>query len=85
MPWQLSEAGSRPPRPPPPPLLSARTRQPPGRARGGRQRGGRMEDGFSSYSSLYDTSSLLQFCNGEDEAAAGSGEVPASRRGGGGG
>ncbi|TNN84250.1 Echinoderm microtubule-associated protein-like 1 [Liparis tanakae] len=22
-----------------------------------------MEDGFSSYSSLYDTSSLLQFCN----------------------
>lgn len=24
-----------------------------------------MEDGFSSYSSLYDTSSLLQFCNGE--------------------
>lgn len=25
----------------------------------------RMEDGFSSYSSLYDTSSLLQFCNGK--------------------
>lgn len=24
-----------------------------------------MEDGFSSYSSLYDTSSLLQFCNGK--------------------
>ena len=28
------------------------------------QRGFRMEEGFSSYSSLYDTSSLLQFCNG---------------------
>lgn len=25
-----------------------------------------MEDGFSSYSSLYDTSSLLQFCNGKE-------------------
>lgn len=25
----------------------------------------RMEEGFSSYSSLYDTSSLLQFCNGK--------------------
>lgn len=25
----------------------------------------RMEDSFSSYSSLYDTSSLLQFCNGK--------------------
>ncbi|CAB1330575.1 unnamed protein product [Coregonus sp. 'balchen'] len=25
-----------------------------------------MEDGFSSYSSLYDTSSLLQFCNGRN-------------------
>ncbi|KAK2541218.1 hypothetical protein Q9233_000864 [Columba guinea] len=24
-----------------------------------------MEDGFSSYSSLYDTSSLLQFCNAD--------------------
>uniref|UniRef100_A0AAQ4NXK8 EMAP like 1 n=1 Tax=Gasterosteus aculeatus aculeatus TaxID=481459 RepID=A0AAQ4NXK8_GASAC len=30
-----------------------------------------MEDGFSSYSSLYDTSSLLQFCN-DDSASAGS-------------
>lgn len=29
------------------------------------RRGRRMEDGFSSYSSLYDTSSLLQFCNGK--------------------
>lgn len=32
----------------------------------------RMEDGFSSYSSLYDTSSLLQFCN-DDSASAASG------------
>ncbi|KAL0602556.1 LOW QUALITY PROTEIN: hypothetical protein AAY473_028755 [Plecturocebus cupreus] len=36
-----------------------------------------MEDGFSSYSSLYDTSSLLQFCNGEgrprEAGAAGGG------------
>lgn len=30
-----------------------------------------MEDGFSSYSSLYDTSSLLQFCNGERGRAGG--------------
>lgn len=30
-----------------------------------------MEDGFSSYSSLYDTSSLLQFCNGEHGRADG--------------
>lgn len=29
----------------------------------------RMEDGFSSYSSLYDTSSLLQFCNGKLDPA----------------
>lgn len=28
-----------------------------------------MEDGFSSYSSLYDTSSLLQFCNGKASSA----------------
>lgn len=31
----------------------------------GAEQGLRMEDGFSSYSSLYDTSSLLQFCNGK--------------------
>uniref|UniRef100_A0A8C5HJE4 HELP domain-containing protein n=1 Tax=Gouania willdenowi TaxID=441366 RepID=A0A8C5HJE4_GOUWI len=29
-----------------------------------------MEDGFSSYSSLYDTSSLLQFCNDDSVSAA---------------
>ncbi|XP_056281737.1 echinoderm microtubule-associated protein-like 1 isoform X5 [Pseudoliparis swirei] len=34
-----------------------------------------MEDGFSSYSSLYDTSSLLQFCNDDSASAAGSMEV----------
>lgn len=34
-----------------------------------------MEDGFSSYSSLYDTSSLLQFCNGKG------GRHPGERRG----
>lgn len=39
--------------------------RPPGQPRGRRERSGRMEDGFSSYSSLYDTSSLLQFCNGK--------------------
>lgn len=32
-----------------------------------------MEDGFSSYSSLYDTSSLLQFCNGEGRRPGGRG------------
>lgn len=36
-----------------------------------------MEDGFSSYSSLYDTSSLLQFCNGE---GGGAGEAAGSGR-----
>uniref|UniRef100_A0A672RI08 Uncharacterized protein n=1 Tax=Sinocyclocheilus grahami TaxID=75366 RepID=A0A672RI08_SINGR len=35
----------------------------------------RMEDGFSSYSSLYDTSSLLQFCNDDSSSAASSMEV----------
>ncbi|KAI1895666.1 hypothetical protein AGOR_G00108570 [Albula goreensis] len=35
----------------------------------------RMEDGFSSYSSLYDTSSLLQFCNDDSASAASSMEV----------
>ncbi|XP_016354060.1 echinoderm microtubule-associated protein-like 1 isoform X4 [Sinocyclocheilus anshuiensis] len=34
-----------------------------------------MEDGFSSYSSLYDTSSLLQFCNDDSSSAASSMEV----------
>ncbi|XP_041703168.2 echinoderm microtubule-associated protein-like 1 isoform X5 [Coregonus clupeaformis] len=34
-----------------------------------------MEDGFSSYSSLYDTSSLLQFCNDDSVSAASSMEV----------
>lgn len=47
--------------------------RPPGQPRGGRERSGRMEDGFSSYSSLYDTSSLLQFCNGK-----GGGRLPPS-------
>ncbi|XP_036397592.1 echinoderm microtubule-associated protein-like 1 isoform X3 [Megalops cyprinoides] len=34
-----------------------------------------MEDGFSSYSSLYDTSSLLQFCNDDSASAASSMEM----------
>ncbi|KAM6917983.1 echinoderm microtubule-associated protein-like 1 isoform 1-T1 [Lycodopsis pacificus] len=34
-----------------------------------------MEDGFSSYSSLYDTSSLLQFCNDDSASVASSMEV----------
>ncbi|XP_015825500.3 echinoderm microtubule-associated protein-like 1 isoform X7 [Nothobranchius furzeri] len=34
-----------------------------------------MEDGFTSYSSLYDTSSLLQFCNDDSASAASSMEV----------
>ncbi|KAJ8399479.1 hypothetical protein AAFF_G00411910 [Aldrovandia affinis] len=34
-----------------------------------------MEDGFSSYSSLYDTSSLLQFCNDDSGSAASSMDV----------
>uniref|UniRef100_A0A8C5A6E3 EMAP like 1 n=1 Tax=Gadus morhua TaxID=8049 RepID=A0A8C5A6E3_GADMO len=34
-----------------------------------------MEEGFSSYSSLYDTSSLLQFCNDDSASAASSMEV----------
>ncbi|XP_077587191.1 echinoderm microtubule-associated protein-like 1 isoform X2 [Stigmatopora nigra] len=34
-----------------------------------------MEDGFSSYSSLYDTSSLLQFCNDDSTSASSSMEV----------
>ncbi|KAL6105613.1 eml1 [Pungitius sinensis] len=34
-----------------------------------------MEDGFSTYSSLYDTSSLLQFCNDDSASAASSMEV----------
>uniref|UniRef100_UPI003D9ED291 echinoderm microtubule-associated protein-like 1 n=1 Tax=Danio rerio TaxID=7955 RepID=UPI003D9ED291 len=34
-----------------------------------------MEDGFSSYSSLYDTSSLLQFCNDDSASATSSMEV----------
>ncbi|XP_051578106.1 echinoderm microtubule-associated protein-like 1 isoform X2 [Myxocyprinus asiaticus] len=34
-----------------------------------------MEDGFSSYSSLYDTSSLLQFCNDDSASGASSMEV----------
>uniref|UniRef100_A0A9L0RL81 EMAP like 1 n=1 Tax=Equus caballus TaxID=9796 RepID=A0A9L0RL81_HORSE len=34
-----------------------------------------MEDGFSSFSSLYDTSSLLQFCNDDSASAASSMEV----------
>ncbi|XP_035388968.1 echinoderm microtubule-associated protein-like 1 isoform X1 [Electrophorus electricus] len=34
-----------------------------------------MEDGFSSYSSLYDTSSLLHFCNDDSASAASSMEV----------
>uniref|UniRef100_A0A3P8YJT1 HELP domain-containing protein n=1 Tax=Esox lucius TaxID=8010 RepID=A0A3P8YJT1_ESOLU len=34
-----------------------------------------MEDGFSSYSSLYDTSSLLQFCNDDSASAASSMDV----------
>ncbi|XP_077477181.1 echinoderm microtubule-associated protein-like 1 isoform X2 [Stigmatopora argus] len=34
-----------------------------------------MEDGFSSYSSLYDTSSLLQFCNDDSISASSSMEV----------
>ncbi|XP_033968127.1 echinoderm microtubule-associated protein-like 1 isoform X7 [Pseudochaenichthys georgianus] len=34
-----------------------------------------MEDGFSSYSSLYDTSSLLQFCNDDSASAASNMEV----------
>lgn len=59
--------------------------RPPGQPRGGRERSGRMEDGFSSYSSLYDTSSLLQFCNGKGggrlpRPAPGSEGVPAGRR-----
>ena len=40
-----------------------------------------MEDGFSSYSSLYDTSSLLQFCNGEGRRPAGRGPRPRAGRG----
>ncbi|XP_052476132.1 echinoderm microtubule-associated protein-like 1 isoform X6 [Carassius gibelio] len=35
----------------------------------------RMEDGFSCYSSLYDTSSLLQFCNDDSASVASSMEV----------
>ncbi|XP_066530096.1 echinoderm microtubule-associated protein-like 1 isoform X2 [Hoplias malabaricus] len=42
---------------------------------GERSVGARMEDGFSSYSSLYDTSSLLQFCNDDSASAASSMEV----------
>nr|XP_023850705.1 echinoderm microtubule-associated protein-like 1 isoform X2 [Salvelinus alpinus] len=38
-----------------------------------------MEDGFSSYSSLYDTSSLLQFCNDDSASAASSMEVLTAR------
>lgn len=34
-----------------------------------------MEDGFSSYSSLYDTSSLLQFCNDDSASACSSMDV----------
>ncbi|XP_073434075.1 echinoderm microtubule-associated protein-like 1 isoform X5 [Dendrobates tinctorius] len=34
-----------------------------------------MEDGFSSYSSLYDTTSLLQFCNDDSASASSSMEV----------
>ncbi|XP_077893662.1 echinoderm microtubule-associated protein-like 1 [Ictidomys tridecemlineatus] len=34
-----------------------------------------MEDGFSSYSSLPDTSSMLQFCNDDSASAASSMEV----------
>ncbi|KAJ7989291.1 hypothetical protein DPEC_G00317960 [Dallia pectoralis] len=34
-----------------------------------------MEDGFSSYSSLYDTSTLLQFCNDDSVSAASSMDV----------
>ncbi|XP_054988385.1 echinoderm microtubule-associated protein-like 1 isoform X2 [Sorex araneus] len=34
-----------------------------------------MEDGFSSFGSLYDTSSLLQFCNDDSTSAASSMEV----------
>lgn len=49
-----------------------------------------MEDGFSSYSSLYDTSSLLQFCNGKGgdrlpRPPSASSGVRAPRRGGDGG
>ncbi|XP_013869483.1 echinoderm microtubule-associated protein-like 1 isoform X3 [Austrofundulus limnaeus] len=44
------------------------------RSRGGEE-DSRMEDGFSSYSSLYDTSSLLQFCNDDSASAASSMEV----------
>lgn len=59
----------------------------PKRAEEGREIGfGMMEDGFSSYSSLYDTSSLLQFCNGKGSkvkiakrAFAPGGENPRSR------
>ncbi|XP_076833615.1 echinoderm microtubule-associated protein-like 1 isoform X4 [Brachyhypopomus gauderio] len=40
----------------------------------GQQRGG-MEDGFSSYSSLYDTSSLLHFCNDDSASATSSMEL----------
>lgn len=43
----------------------AEERGPQREQRGAEQRR-RMEDGFSSYSSLYDTSSLLQFCNGKN-------------------
>ncbi|XP_072545780.1 echinoderm microtubule-associated protein-like 1 isoform X2 [Salminus brasiliensis] len=42
---------------------------------GERSTSARMEDGFSSYSSLYDTSSLLQFCNDDSASAASSMEV----------
>uniref|UniRef100_A0AAR2JQI3 HELP domain-containing protein n=1 Tax=Pygocentrus nattereri TaxID=42514 RepID=A0AAR2JQI3_PYGNA len=42
---------------------------------GERSASARMEDGFSSYSSLYDTSSLLQFCNDDSASAASSMEV----------
>uniref|UniRef100_A0A8C8LS27 Echinoderm microtubule-associated protein-like 1 n=1 Tax=Oncorhynchus tshawytscha TaxID=74940 RepID=A0A8C8LS27_ONCTS len=42
---------------------------------GGARWKSRMEDGFSSYSSLYDTSSLLQFCNDDSASAASSMEV----------
>lgn len=41
----------------------------------------RMEDGFSSYGSLYDTSSLLQFCNGERRRAGARGPRRGPRRG----
>lgn len=94
MPWQLSEAGSRPPRPQPPPLLSVWARRQRAAAGTAEGRPGASAAGWRTASPATAASTTPPRCCSSATVRAGaacrrrppgSGGVPASRRGGDGG